>query len=206
MFKYSLAKVQSINSDITICGVVQSFTNTTLNISIDSYCDLNQNDIVFVNVFSETDGIATYEGTVSEFNKEVIKISNVSFLLSENRRLNNRITTNIKLSINTLKRYSKEIFKLSKPILMYAKNISVSGILLESNLDLPTDLNFIFLLPIYDNHIKVTTEIVRKSKKGNIYAYGCKFKSLHESDIILLKKFILNNTLNQLKYKKITIK
>ncbi len=113
---------------------------------------------------------------------------------------------NITLPVNILKKSYKEVINLSKPILMIAKNISISGILLDSPLNLPLDLNFILLLPIGNTTITIITETKRKFKTDHMYSYGCKFKFINKADEQLLRKFILDNKLDQLKYRNVNAK
>ncbi|WP_061996510.1 PilZ domain-containing protein [Clostridium sp. ATCC 25772] len=205
-YNYSLIKAESLYGDLTATGIIQYFDNNKLIMSINNEHMSNCKENFFLSIFSKKEGVLVYEASISKIYAKNIEFTNIRFLYSKNRRLHSRVNINITLPVNILKKSHKEVINLSKPILMIAKNISISGILLESPLNLPLDLNFILLLPIGTTTITIITETKRKFKTDCMYNYGCKFKFINKADEQLLRKFILDNKLDQLKYRNVTTK
>ncbi|MBW6411275.1 PilZ domain-containing protein [Clostridium weizhouense] len=193
MLKYSLVKITSIDDKTSTNGIVDKFRNNTLTMFADEKTELKFNEEIFINIFDKDDGISIYSGVICNIFENTITINNVKYLFSNNRRDSNRIIVNIPLQINKIRKKSKEAITLSKPILMTSKNLSINGILLESPLNIPKNINFFIELPIDNNFISIETFTKRKYEKNNLYYYGCEFNIHNDSNNSYLENFILKN-------------
>lgn len=116
------------------------------------------------------------------------------------------MTVSIPLHVKRINRGNKNTFNLQKPILMKARDISINGILLESTLDIPNDINFNIDLPLKNMTLNIVTDTVRKYVKDNKFYYGCTFTLQTEEELNFLRNFINNNYIYQVKNKNPKIK
>ena len=200
MHKYCLVKIEDIDTCNITSGILENFYNKTLVISTENCHSLSLNTQYFIHIISEESGISTYEATLNEISDNKLFFNSTIFLFSKERRDSNRVLVNISLKVFEVY-VDNNVFALSKPILMTAKNLSINGVLLQCSLDLPSTSIFILKFPINNKSINLTANCKRKFFKQSMYYYGCQFKLETEFDEMLLGKFILKNKLIQSKYK-----
>ncbi|WP_242984767.1 PilZ domain-containing protein [Clostridium taeniosporum] len=191
--EYSSAKITSIDEKVTTIGIVKKLQKDNLIICANDKTELKVGEEIFINVFNKNQGIYLYNGIISNILQNTITINNVKYLLDKERRNNNRINVNIPLKVNKIRSISEKAIQLSKPIFMSGKNLSIRGILLECELDIPNDINFLMELPIENAKIYIETTTKRKYEKNNLYYYGCEFVLKDTTKNILLENYILKN-------------
>lgn len=99
--------------------------------------------------------------------------------MQRNKRFDFRIPLNMQFAIRTILIKDRYV-NLPKPLVVDIVNMSCSGVLLATHLDLPQEICFYIDFCLKDEKIPAICSVVRKeqSADGNWY-YGCKF--LHTS-------------------------
>lgn len=108
-----------------------------------------------------------------------------------NKRKENRVNDNIPIPINKILLNNMEINSKNKTFPATIINISTNGVLLQSPLSVPVNLKFIFELLDEKSKILCFLEIIRKENCGGAFKYGCKLKTIFQSDRERLRIFVL---------------
>lgn len=163
-------------------GIVKEFTRNNLSITYRNKTKLQKGEKVRINIFDKLNGLFIYNGEIREILGKEIILSNINYVKNFQRRSEVRVDVNAKFQINALKKENEEIIDLEKPILVNAKNLSASGILIRCDLDIPENVSIIIDMNIKNKLIKVLASIARKYKGKDGYYYGCAFKDLSDKD------------------------
>ena len=115
------------------------------------------------------------------------------------RRKEYRVNVNISIPIHKIIFNNKDVIGLNKKFPANIYNISTGGVLLQSSLSVPENLKFVFNLIDENTKILCYLEIVRKEKCAEEYYYGCKLKTVFESDRERLRVFVLKKQVQNLK-------
>lgn len=130
---------------------------------------------VLIYIYDSIKGKVTYSARIKNILDNIIILSDLIFIDSDQRRKDIRIIVNIPIKINQVFNIHNELINLNKYILMNIKNYSKGGLLLSSALDISDNFKLQIVVDIHSNHINQTIKILRKYKIENIYYYGCKF-------------------------------
>lgn len=125
--------------------------------------------------------------------------NSVTVELKIKQRQAKRVLLSYPTNIKSIIIARKKLLQLNNQFFMKAKDISLSGILLESPLDIPMSTNFIINLRIDNSYIILKTTTIRKYIKDNLYYYGCTFSLNSKEDQNLLLYFINKNHKNDIK-------
>ncbi|MGL4773694.1 MAG: PilZ domain-containing protein, partial [Clostridium sp.] len=116
---------------------------------------------VLIHISDKKRGILIYEGIVQGIIKNTIMLKRVRLIENSQRREKVRVIVNMPIEVEKIKK-EEWLINLDKPIYMVSKNLSASGILLESTLDIPKEVGFVIHLPIGRNEIQIETITKRK--------------------------------------------
>lgn len=195
---YCLIKETPNDESILTTGTVETFIKDQLVITVKDSKVINLDTEVYINIFDEGKGIFRYKGIIKFVENSLVTLTNVKQLVEWERRHKKRIIVKIPLKVTTIKNKNEEVIELNKPILMVGRNLSVDGVLLESKLDIPTDVRFLVYLPIEGTEVYLETITKRKYEKDNSFFYGCEFELKDKDKDLLLRNFILKNYNNKL--------
>jgi hypothetical protein len=115
------------------------------------------------------------------------------------RRKETRVNVIIPTPINKIVVNNREITSPHKAFPATIINISTRGVLLQSPLSVPLNLKFFFDLIDEKTKILCFLEIIRKESYEDGYQYGCKLKTVFESDKERLRVFVLKKQVLKLK-------
>lgn len=198
---YCLLKLSVDDNSVLTTGKVETFIKDYLVIKVKYSENININTEVYINIFHEGKGVFKYKGKIEGVENNLVSLKEVKQLVESERRSKKRIIVKIPLKVNTIKNKKDEVIELNKPILMVGRNLSIDGVLLESELDIPEEVSFVVYLPIEKSNVYLETITRRKYQKDNSFFYGCKFEIKDKNKNDLLKNFILKNYNNKiLKY------
>lgn len=199
MYEYNTASIESGLGDRKIHGVVKSFFNDILSIQLSDECNFDLGETLTIRIYDKLNGYSIYSGIIKEYSNRVITLHCVVLDNTVQRRKSKRLLVSTPTNINKIMINKKKLLELDKTILMKAKDISSTGILLESPLDLPENINFLIDLTIENYTVKLNTTTMRKYKKNNLYYYGCTFSVENEIQHSILIKYINNRYINQIR-------
>lgn len=116
------------------------------------------------------------------------------------RRNEFRVWINREIIIKELVIYDKFIH-LPKPLTINIQNISCSGALMLSNLDIPIGTCLFLELLIKDEILPIIIEIIRNTDRtvNDKFEYGCRFLQLSEHAKSKLRRYVFDQ---QVQFKK----
>lgn len=199
MYEYSSASIESnIGNKNTHC-VIKSFFNDIMAIQVFEDCTFDIGDKLTIKIFDKLKGYCTYTGNIKSISNNIITLHCVVLDNTIQRRKSKRLLMSTPTNINKIVINKKKLLNLDKAISMKVKDISSTGILLESHLDVPKEINFIIDFPAGQEKITIKTTTMRKYTKNDLYYYGCTFLVEDTEKESLLLKFINTNYINQIK-------
>ncbi|MBP2652213.1 MAG: PilZ domain [Firmicutes bacterium] len=108
----------------------------------------------------------------------------------ENKRDDTRVVINRPILLQEFT-YDNEYEKLDSPITAEIVDLSSSGALVKTNLDLPIGSCFYLKLALQNENVPIIFNVIRKDKAEEpSYIYGCDFLNINESIESKLRKFI----------------
>lgn len=176
-------------------GIISDVQFNSICVSVNSYeykedvNDITSMDII-LNLYDKQEGLCIYSGVIDAIDEGSIFIKNIVFLFGKERRLRNRVVVKIPVQIKKIVKQKVKVVDLHKPMFMIAKNISMKGILLESDLNIPTDIELLFDLLLQKQSINLKTKIRRKYENNKRYYYGCEFNLDNKENREVLKNYI----------------
>lgn len=186
--------------EIVIEGFIFKVNPSNVEIRLDSdlfQTRLHFQDHVSFTIFHPHQGQKTYEGDLLSSHPEHIVIENPVLVDTKQRRYDSRAQIQEFSKIYKVTLPGKPELELPKAIPFEVLNISASGILLSSQLELPSNVVFNFLLDFVG--IEVNVEVVRAKKEGNKVFYGCKFINLTEEQQTRIRQFVFKKQMEERK-------
>lgn len=107
------------------------------------------------------------------------------------KRLDCRVSVRMDLDVDRII-FNDRVLNLPKPLQIKVDNISCSGLLMTTCLDLPKNTCFCLKIDLKNSTIDVVMEIVRKEYNGKRFLYGCRILSLAPSEQQILRQFIFD--------------
>lgn len=105
------------------------------------------------------------------------------------RRQDCRVPVTLDLDVNKII-FDDKVLDLPKPLQIKIENISCSGILMSTCLDLPQNTCFCLKFNLKNNKIDVVVEIIRKFYEGDKFNYGCRILGLAPNEQQIFRQFI----------------
>lgn len=112
-----------------------------------------------------------------------------------------RVDINLPLKVTKIWYRTETVINLDKILPINLINLSTSGVLISSPLNLSKEVKLFLNLPINKEIITCIAEIVRKESKKNSFFYGCKIFFISEFEKSKIQKFIFSKQINDLKKK-----
>ena len=167
----------------------------------DTFLDINDTG-TRVNIFLQNDdnGQDIYSGVIENIGENLISIEQVVFVKKIQRRMEFRLQSFFPLEIKFEYGQSQP---LNPPIKGIIRDLSVGGMLFNTNIDIDEDFRFNIDLDIqgetlYIPHIKINRKTFNKKTKR--FSYGCIFNGLDEEKISKIRKLIF---ITQVKHRQI---
>jgi len=141
--EYCIDVILSVQ-DYDLEGYILNLNDDKMTIVIFNYEQFiyKGSDDVFIKIPIEEKGVDVYKGTVEEISKNKVYIKNASLLEKEQRRKEVRVSFEEEFRVNQVF-ISGMLKSLPKCIIFESVNISVSGILLKSELQLPSNIELV---------------------------------------------------------------
>jgi hypothetical protein len=109
---------------------------------------------------------------------------------SKNIRSDVRVELHLDLMIQSIFTQDDLLVTLDEPFIIHIKDLSVGGLFILCEKDIPHQHKLILELPIYNTILFCTAQIMRKIPCENGFSYACNLLDLDESHRILIRKFI----------------
>ncbi|MGI6777531.1 MAG: PilZ domain-containing protein [Acetivibrionales bacterium] len=133
-------------------------------------------------IYNTLKGEIEYEGEISGYSKNVVVFQNLKHIKNIQRRYETRVEIDLELQVKRIIAAGNKVINLPKKIFVQSINLSASGILFFCKLNIIGRIRVCFELPIDNDTIFCTAEIIRKEIKENGYYYGCRFIDLSENE------------------------
>lgn len=198
-----LVKIFDSNKKLLGKGHLNSYQGQKLIIKGNYLPELSKDSIIYVNIFDQIRGITALEckviiGARMQLTAKILhKISVVE------RRKSLKISTNLRYPVGLIIRNNKSI-ESDNPIFIRIKNLSIGGMLIESNFDFEINDNILFTFNFYhESPINLKAEVIRIDKHPNGYSlnYGCIFKNITQGDENVICKYLYERQIQLLKNK-----
>jgi c-di-GMP-binding flagellar brake protein YcgR len=151
---------------------------------------------VFTHVYNSVKGECKYIGTVDYVGFNSVKIINVSFVSSIQKRDNTRVNKQMKYRITACMRNDEKV-KLEKPVDITILNISAQGICFNSIEKFDPGFRFPLVLREALRPINLMIEVVRREDYTRSFNYGCRFIGISEKDVDDIFRFVLKEQISQ---------
>ncbi len=199
MNMYENCKVIIINTENgeQIQGIIIKQINQNINIKVTNSINLNINSEVHIRIYHEIKGEITGYGTIYKILSDRIILSNFKIKNTNQRRKRVRVPFNTNLKIWTIDIDEKKV-PLQKYIGMKSINISATGILLTSILNINKNIKVHLKLKIINKIIDIKASIVRKKEKDELFYYGCEFVNISEKNQDIINKYVFEEMKNQI--------
>lgn len=112
-----------------------------------------------------------------------------------------RVEINLPLKVTKICYRDETVINLNKVLPIKVVNLSASGVLIFSVLDLPKDIKLYLNLPINREIVPCIAEIVRKESKKDGFFYGCKMFFISEIENSKIRKYIFSKQIDNLREK-----
>lgn len=147
-------------------------------------------------IFDPVQGELVYSAKVESLAHSHVTLSQLEPVKVIQKRQEVRLSIELPIEIATISVGSK-IMDLEKCVPMKTINISASGILLSSALDLPQQVQPHILLFLDQDIVLAIARIVRRDIQGSTHFYGCEFINLPENEKEKIRQFIFDHQLKQ---------
>lgn len=197
MFNNNKAIISPIDSNIAIEGIVEEFNEEKITIILkDKDNQLAEGQGLEIYLFNKFRGELKYKGIIKKVETYRLIIENLETLYTKQRR--NEVRVNVLFPVKIYEIFhNNELMTLDKYIYGNIINISVSGMLFKSSLDLPSGLRFLLALKIESTEINVAAEIIRKEFKENKYLYGCSFSTADPEHENIIRQFVTKKQIEE---------
>ncbi|MGE4283290.1 MAG: PilZ domain-containing protein [Clostridia bacterium] len=158
--------------------------------------------LVHIHIYNPVKGEVILCGVVNSIIENMIRLVNVKCIAINQRRKDARVNIDVKLYVNKIQVGGSKLIDLEKNMLFKSVDISAGGILLHSQLDIPTNLRFHLQIPA-EELIACTAQIVRKEKKEHGFFYGCELIDISESKKDKIREFVFKKQIEEYKNKRV---
>lgn len=114
-----------------------------------------------------------------------------------------RLETDMDVVISTVYDEDGILVPAVQEIHMTMTNLSATGISLKSEKEFNQKQSFLLTLELNSEKINLMPVIVRKTKDGKTFSYGCKLMHLDSKEEQAIRNYIFNSQLNKRRFKKI---
>lgn len=177
-------------SRVFLKGYVMGFDDEVMIVRMVTSNRFPLNTYVNIFIYNRVKGEVIYKGKIDKINRNIIKLTDITAVKVNQRRSEARVDVSLELIVSKIWTGFDQCIELEKKIPMKTVNLSSSGVLLYSELDMPENVLFHLELPINDTVINCCAEVVRKEKKEDGYYYGCKLVMLEEAEQSKIREFV----------------
>lgn len=189
---------------VMLTAFVESESYGTVKMIMKDRILINVKGTVMIPKYSEVLCIVVAEDEMFEFYSTVEDIVGDSIFINytphaelsavEKRKFN-RIDCDIGFVGNLISYHGKSIIHMGKRFTGIIKNISAGGVMTQTNLDIPEDMEINFKLKL--NYFMDCTAIVKRSTKvqDNYFQAGCQFMGMNLSDVKEISMFVFKHQL-----------
>lgn len=153
---------------------------------------------IHLKIAREKDGIIYYRGKITSASEKDFYISHIALLKKEQRRKEKRILLERDFLVNRIY-VDCELKHLNQNIPFKSKDVSGSGISLQSHLKLPEEFSFFLDFSFIKSHLVVQVQILRAIKQNNMYLYGCQFSYISEDESDVIRQYLYKIQLDEIK-------
>lgn len=182
-------------------GHLDTYTDQKLTIKGNNLPELSKDSIIYINIFDQIRGITALECKVILGAKMQLTAKLINRISVVERRKSLKISTNLYYPVGLIIRNNKTI-ESDNPIFINIKNLSIGGMLIESNFNYEKNDNILFTFNYYiDSPINLKAEIIRIGNQNNNYSlnYGCIFKNITQGDENVICKYLYERQIQLMK-------
>lgn len=189
-YLYSICEVYDSRNNLISIGNIDEISEqfVTIQLKGKNTLEIPPNTMLKIHVMNSKLGFQVWTGLVYLFNEYYLELFNVKYVTTQNQRISYRVQCDIPAIIEQC---NTELLLSRQAISAKIIDMSIGGIMIESNLSIKPNDRILVEFHLFDVSIKIQCIVMRRiSKNYPILYYGCSFLNCRVGQENIITKFI----------------